>query len=119
MAEEKTYTGGCHCKKVRFEVDLSLEGLATCNCSICWKTGWMMAFVPAEKFRLLEGRDALTDYQFNKKHIHHKFCSTCGIRACANGAGRDGKEMYSVNVRCLDDADISGIPVKEYDGKSL
>ena len=67
------YTGGCHCGKVRFEVDMDLKEVISCNCSMCAKRGSLLAFVPEENFTLLSGEDALTDYQFNKKVIHHLF----------------------------------------------
>ena len=118
MSETRTYTGGCHCGQVRYEVTAKLEGAMTCNCSICSKTGTMLTFVPATQFQLLRGEDVLTDYQFGKKHIHHLFCSRCGIRSFARGRGPDGAEMAAVNVRCLDDVDLSAIPVKQHDGRS-
>jgi hypothetical protein len=115
----QTYTGGCHCGDVRFEVTAALESVATCNCSICSKTGSVMAFAPAEHFKLLAGEDSLTDYQFAKMKVHHVFCKRCGIRSFNHGTGGDGKAMYVVNVRCLDGIDYDGLPVKKYDGKSL
>ena len=82
--------------------------------------GWLLAFVPAERFKLREGADVLTDYQFGKKHIHHLFCSTCGINSFSRGQNpRDGREMFSVNVRCLEGVDPATLPIKHFDGKSL
>lgn len=120
--ENKTYAGGCHCGAVRFEVQMARpETLIACNCSMCGRMGWLLAFVPAEQFSLLSGADALRDYQFAKKHIHHEFCSTCGVRAFGHGKNPDGEgETYSVNVRCLDDNDeLLTIPVHSFDGRSL
>jgi hypothetical protein len=74
--------------------------------------------VPAENFRLLSGEDALTNYQFNKKHISHLFCRTCGIKSFARGVGRDGKPMVAINTRCLDDVDLDQLTVTKFDGKS-
>jgi hypothetical protein len=120
MSELKTYTGTCHCGQVRYEAQLDLGApVMTCNCSICARVGHMLAFVPAEQFTLLSGEGGLTDYQFGKKHLHHPFCSTCGVRAFSRGAARDGRLTYAVNVRCLEGVDLEALAVKKYDGKSI
>lgn len=113
------YTGGCHCGAVRFEVDADLSSTIICNCSLCSKAGTILSFVPAESFTLLQGEDALTDYQFNKKVIHHLFCKVCGIRAFGRGNGPDGKATVAINVRCLDNVDIDALTPHKYDGKSV
>lgn len=115
----KTYTGGCHCGKVRFEVTTALTECMACNCSICSMKAALLTFVGGSQFKLLSGQDALSDYQFNKKHIHHLFCSTCGVQSFGSGATPDGGEMYAVNVRCLDGVDTAGLTVTNFDGKSL
>ncbi len=117
--DERTYTGGCHCGAVRYRVTMKLEGAMTCNCSICSKTGTMLTFVPAAQFEQTSGQEALTDYQFGKRHIHHLFCNRCGIKSFARGVAPDGREMVAVNVRCLDGVDIGAVPLKAFDGKSL
>ncbi len=115
-----TYMGGCHCGKVRFEVQADLTQTAiTCNCSICSKRGHILSFVPAAEFRLTSGEKDLTDYQFNKKLIHHLFCSTCGVGSFGKGVGPDGSETIALNVRCLDNVDLATVKIHEYDGKSL
>jgi hypothetical protein len=68
---------------------------------------------------LRSGADSLTDYQFNKKIIHHLFCRTCGIGSFARGTGPDGAEMIAINVRCLDGVDLDSLTVTPFDGKSL
>jgi hypothetical protein len=119
MAETTTYTGGCHCGAVRYRVRAKLDGALTCNCSICSKTGTMLAFAPAAQFELLQGAEALTDYQFGKKRLHHLFCSRCGVRSFGRGVGPDGTEMVAMNVRCLDGVDVAALPVRAYDGRSV
>ncbi len=119
MAETTTYTGGCHCGTVRYRATMKLEGAVTCNCSICSKTGSMLAFVPAAQFELTAGADALTDYQWGKKKIHHLFCKRCGVRSFARGARPSGEPIVALNVRCLDDVDLGAIPLEPFDGKSL
>ncbi len=118
MREAKTYTGGCHCGRVRYEVTTSLSPVIECNCSICAKRAHLLTFVPAEQFKLLSGADSLTDYQFNHKIIHHLFCSVCGIASFSTGTGSDGRPMYSINVRCLDGLDVSSLERTPFDGRS-
>lgn len=118
MPATKTHSGGCHCGAVRYEVDTDLSGAITCNCSICQKSGAILTFVPGARFRLLSGAESLTDYQFNRKVIHHLFCKVCGVRSFGRGTGPDGAEMAAINVRCLDDVDLAAVPVTAYDGRS-
>lgn len=120
MTDPTKHTGGCHCGKVRYEVEIDLGAeMIECNCSICQKTGSRLAFVPGQAFTLTSGEDQLTDYLFNKQHIHHKFCKVCGIRSFATGATPDGGQMVAINVRCLDDVPLEDMKVKQFDGRSL
>jgi len=118
MPEMKTYSGRCHCGTVRYEATTDLAQVLSCNCSICTKRGLLPTFVLPQQFKLLSGEDALTDYQFATKNIHHLFCANCGVESFARGTGPDGAEMIAVNVRCLDDVDLAGLTLTPFDGKS-
>ncbi len=120
MAELKTHSGGCHCGKTRFEMTAAELGPVTeCNCSICEKKGLLLTFVPAEQFKLVSGAESdLTNYQFNKKVIDHRFCPTCGVEAFGTGVGPDGKRMYAINVRCVDGVDLAALQRHPYNGRS-
>ena len=116
-----THHGSCHCGAVQFDVDdLELGKAATCNCSICGRTGAIMLFVPEDKLLNVVGKETMTDYQFAKKNTHHVFCSTCGCRPFAWGKGKDGASWAMVNLRCLEGLDPHTIEVgKQYDGRAL
>jgi hypothetical protein len=117
---KQTYAGGCQCGKVRYEVALELGPVVACNCSRCGRIGSLFAFVPAEDFKLLSGEADLTDYQFNKRAIHHLFCATCGIESFARGKRpNDGADVVAINARCLDGVDVDSLTVKKFDGRSL
>ena len=118
MGDAKTYSGGCHCGKVRYEVQTDLGMILACNCSICSKKASLLTFVPSSAMKVLSGADETTDYQFNKHVIHHLFCKTCGIESYASGKGPDGKDMVAINVRCLDGVDVASLKRTPYDGKS-
>ncbi|WPU64543.1 GFA family protein [Peredibacter starrii] len=112
------YQGGCHCGNIRYEVEANIDSGITCNCSICSKKGHILAFAPESHFKLLKGETSLSDYQFNKKTIHHLFCKNCGVSSFGRGTMPDGTKMVSINVRCLEEFDFKNLPVTEFDGKS-
>jgi len=119
MSGDKAYSGGCQCGRVRYDVNVDLDKeVIACNCSMCGRAGTLLSFVPAAEFKLKSGEDVLKDYQFNKRHIHHLFCSECGIKSFARGE-QAGHPMIAVNVRCLDGVDVTGLKVKHFDGKSI
>jgi hypothetical protein len=117
--DSQKYTGSCHCGSVRFEVQGDMTNVISCNCSMCSRTGALLAFVPAEQFKLLAGEDVQLDYQFNRHVIHHLFCRNCGIRSFAKGIGPGGAEMRAINVRCLDGIDLDELKIKKVDGRSF
>jgi len=118
MSTTTAHTGGCHCGAVRYRVELDLtKPVIQCNCSICARTGSLLAFVPASSFTLEKGEQNLTDYQFNKQVIHHLFCKTCGIRSFARGTSPNGP-MVAINTRCLDNVDAATLNIQHVDGKS-
>lgn len=120
MSSPSVHHGSCHCGAVQFDVELALEGLLTCNCSICGRSGAIMAFVPFARLTGIKGADHLTDYQFGGRNIHHAFCSTCGMRPYGWGTGQDGSAYAMVNVRCLEGVDVHTLKIdRQYDGKSL
>lgn len=117
---EKTYTSSCHCGAMKIEATFNPndQPAMMCNCSICSRTGNLMRFLPESAVKVVAAGTP-TDYQFNKKNIHHLFCSTCGIRPWGYGTGGNGQYMYMINLRCLEDFDPRSVEVKYVDGKSL
>jgi hypothetical protein len=120
MGETRTYHGSCHCSAVRFEAQAPpINKAMSCNCSYCRRYGGLLTFIPADNFTLLSGNEQLTDYQFNRKVIHHLFCRVCGIGSFGKGTMPDGTEMVALNARCLDEVDPDSLEITPYDGKSL
>ena len=112
----RTHTGGCHCGRVRFEViaPANLE-VADCNCSICKKFGYLHLIVPADRFKLVSGREALSSYSFNTHTAKHFFCTTCGVKSFY--IPRSHPEGVSVNVRCIDSDTVESMSVQPFDGR--
>ncbi|GAA0718691.1 GFA family protein [Dokdonella soli] len=109
-----THHGGCHCGRVRFEVDApAVIDALDCICSICRMSGFLHLIVPAARFRLLAGADALTEYTFNTGAARHRFCRYCGIKSFY--IPRSNPDGVDVNVRCLDPATIERVEVTPFD----
>ena len=114
------YAGSCQCGKVRYDVSLELGEVIACNCSRCRRLGSLLAFTPAENFKLISGEGAMTEYQFNKHAIHHLFCSTCGIQSFARGKRpSDGADVVAVNVRCVEGVEPEQLKVKHVNGRAF
>ena len=109
-----THRGGCHCRRVRFEVDAPASPeVLECNCSICRMTGYLHLIVPASRFRLLWGSDDLAEYRFNTGAARHLSCRHCGIKSFY--VPRSHPEGVSVNARCLDAVDLRALTVLPFD----
>jgi len=112
-----THRGGCHCGRVRFEVEASAElEVELCNCSICSMTAYLHLIVPRSRFRLLEGEDNLTTYTFNTGVARHLFCATCGIKSFY--VPRSNPDGISVNARCLDPGTVTAMRIRDFDGRN-
>lgn len=113
------YQGSCHCGAVTFSVAGDLPGEAmSCNCSHCRRKGFLLTFVPADKFTLEQGEDALTTYTFNTHKLRHRFCKTCGVQGFAEGKGKDGADTRAINLRAVPECDLTTLKINEVDGAS-
>jgi hypothetical protein len=112
-----THRGGCHCGRVRFEViapeDLEVD---ECNCSICRMSAYLHLIVPAERFKLTGGGDALRSYTFNTGTAKHLFCSFCGVKSFY--VPRSNPDGFSVNARCLDEGTVRSLNIARIDGRN-
>ena len=111
------HRGGCHCGRVRFEVDApEVLEVQLCNCSICTMTAYLHLIVPRSRFRLLSGEDDLATYTFNTGVARHLYCRICGIKSFY--IPRSNPDGVSVNARCLESTTIRDIRVREFDGRN-
>jgi hypothetical protein len=114
MSALTTYLGGCHCGVVRFRVEVEKHEAVECNCSICRKKGFIHLIIPAARFSLLQGEDALSTYTFNTGIAKHQFCRHCGIHSFYRP--RSHPQDYDINLRCLDENPIHKFQITPFDG---
>jgi len=110
-----THAGGCHCGRVRFEVEApaTLE-ILECDCSICSMCGYLHLIVPEDRFRLLQGSQSLTAYTFNTGTAKHFFCAVCGVKSFYKP--RSHPDGISVNARCLDEGSVESMSIARFEG---
>lgn len=116
-SETKTYSGGCHCGRVSFDVVGPKHLVAwDCNCSICFmKKNWHF-IVPFANFRLKSGADVLTEYRFNTMVARHVFCSKCGVQAYYRP--RSNPDGVAITLACIPPAQIESNEVRKFDGSN-
>lgn len=113
------YRGSCHCGRVAYEVEGTIEGAMSCNCSMCQRKGSWLWFVPRTQFRLVTPDEDAGTYLFNKHAIKHRFCKNCGIHPYAEGIDPKGNAMAAINIRCIEDIDLGSIPVNHVNGRAF
>ncbi|WP_447074820.1 GFA family protein [Vibrio alginolyticus] len=92
----------CHCGKVELELALpnGIEKPRRCDCFMCRRRGAIVASVPLNGIRIVQGEDVLKQYQFNTHTAKHFFCGECGIYT--HHQRRSDPSEYGYNVGCLE-----------------
>ena len=113
------YEGSCHCGRIAFTVDGTIDKALACNCSICQRKGSLLWFGPRSALTLKTPESDLSTYEFNKHVLHHQFCANCGIAPFTYGTDPKGNAMAAINVRCLEGVDLAKLERTPFDGRSL
>ena len=114
-------TGSCHCGGVRLSVPSAPIWVASCNCSLCRKTGWLVAYYPPGEVTV-EGETVPYVWGDRLIGIHH--CPVCGCgthwtalaEALAGDLPADFRSALEnrmgVNARLLDGFDPEAIEIR-------
>ena len=113
------YKGSCHCGRIRFEAEGEMGNVIECNCSHCSRKGYLLWFVPRAQLRFATPENELSTYTFNKHVIQHHFCANCGCAPFGFGVAPNGDATAAVNVRCIEDIELTELTRIPYDGRSL
>ena len=112
------HVGSCHCKAIRFEVELDASSASRCNCTICTKIASTGAIVAPIAFALLTPESATSQYTWGTKSGTRYFCGTCGVHCFARGHLEQlGGDYVSINFNCLDDLDLRDVAITHWDGR--
>ena len=122
------YQGSCHCGRIRFTVQMNLDHVRVCDCSVCSMRGALNHRVPKDHLELETPWEELTLYQWGSKTAKDYFCPTCGILPFRRPSTPSPQEVqegvtrfdgWAVNVRCLHGIDYNSLPKKYIEGSAL
>jgi hypothetical protein len=97
--------GSCHCGRVKIEVPSTPQWIGSCNCSICRKLGWLVAYYPDDGSVSVEGETK--PYIWGDRMIAMHHCPQC---ACMTHWVSTGESYGKVGVgaRLLDGFEVEG-----------
>ena len=108
--------GKCHCGAVSFQLNKQPEWLTECNCSICRRIGGLWAHAEINKISIDCEDDATLRYIRGDKSIAFHSCKTCGCTTHWENLQAQESNRMAVNLRMADPDEISGIPIRHFDG---
>ena len=113
--EKQLLKGGCHCRKVRWQVIAPICLVVwECNCSICEMKRNDHVVVPQENFKLLSGEEALATYTFNTGVAKHVFCKCCGVQSFYRP--RSNPDGIGITFRCIDNYNKCSFRYEHFEG---
>ena len=71
-------SGSCHCGAVQVTVPSQPEWLGSCNCSVCRRTAWLVAYYPDDGQIQVEGETVPYIWGDRMIAIHHCPVCACG-----------------------------------------
>jgi hypothetical protein len=97
--------GSCHCGAVRLIVPHVPEWIGSCNCTVCRKLGWLVAYYPDDGSVRVEGETAR--YVWGDRMIALHRCPVCGCGTHWDSTG-ESYGRVGVNARTLDGFTVDG-----------
>ena len=95
--------GSCHCGNVRIELPSKPAWVADCNCSLCRRLAWRVAYFPPDQVRI---SGETTAYVWGDRMIGIHHCPICGCGTHWETLDEDFGKM-GVNARLLDDFEVA------------
>ena len=111
-----TFHGSCQCVAVRLTAPHPPEWVGACNCSLCRKTAWLVAYYPDDAVTV-EGETIAYVWGDRMIGIHH--CPICGCGTHWKTLGEGGAEgepgRMGVHARLLDGFDETTVEIRYFD----
>jgi hypothetical protein len=105
----------CHCGAVRIEVEGAPEEVTSCNCSICRRTGALMAYYSPRQVRFSSSPPPTDTYAWGDKAIAFHRCKVCGCHTHWSAVD-PAYDRMGVNMRLADPEVLAKARIRKFDG---
>jgi hypothetical protein len=110
MVKGQGVKGSCHCGGVTIAVAHAPEWVGSCNCSLCRKTGSLLAYYPESEVTIA-GETVAYIWGDRMIGIHH--CPVCGC--FTHWKSLEPYERMGVHARLLDGFDPAQVEIRLLD----
>jgi hypothetical protein len=105
----------CHCGAVRIEVPRAPDEVKECNCSICRRTGALLAYYSPKDVRVIPPSGATDLYMWGDREIEFHRCKVCGNFTHWSPVDKSLDRM-GVNARLMPPELLADIRILKFDG---
>ena len=105
----------CHCGAVQVEVPHAPNEVKECNCSICRRTGALMAYYSPKDVRVIPESGATDIYTWGDREIEFHRCKVCGNFTHWSPVDR-ALDRMGVNARLMPPEILVDIRILKFDG---
>jgi len=108
-------TATCHCGAVRIEAPRAPDEVKECNCSICRRTGALMAYYSPKDVRVIPESGATDTYMWGDREIEFHRCKVCGNFTHWSPVD-NAIDRMGVNARLMPPEILVDIRILKFDG---
>ncbi len=105
----------CHCGAVRILVSHPPEEVKECNCSICRRTGALLAYYSPRDVQLIPESGATDIYMWGDRELEFHRCKICGNFTHWSAVDKAVDRM-GVNARLMPPELLTDIRILKFDG---
>ena len=112
-----TISGACHCEQIKWIYENRIDGLTSCNCTLCRRYGALWAYGYLDEGIFVSGQTKA--YRRGSKINGFHFCENCGCLAyyMSDSKNDNGQLRIAVNMRMANDPkEIESFPIDHFDG---
>jgi len=116
MEKKIKINSSCHCGALQLEIKAEAPSVLTsCNCSICYKYGSLMAYFNPSEVKVVSILESVDEYLWGDKSLSFIRCQVCGCYSHWKSLDPNQVKRMGVNARLFTNIEIDKIPIRHFD----